>query len=258
MKLIGLLSDFSLSDPFVGIMKAVIHSLAANVSIVDITHSVPRHNIDYASFIIYRSSLFFPEGSVLIAVVDPGVGSDRNMIAVNADGKFFLAPDNGLLSQVCCFCKNVKAVSLTNRSLFMNKVSATFHGRDIFAPVAAHLVNGFEFEKLGEKAEPLIVPLKQVIQGAGFLQGSVLFSDSFGNLTTNIPASLLKNRNIKFIKAGNFIIDSVSSSYYDGRNNVISAVINSFDYLELAAYMGSAADILKKFAQLDIVVEFNL
>src|SRR5215831_14066353 len=145
--IITLTTDFGLSDPFVGIMKGVILGIAPEAQIVDISHDIRSYDIVEGAFLIHSTHEYFPEGTVHVVVVDPGVGSARRPIAAFRGGHFFVAPDNGVLSAVL----DVEVYHITNRSLFLDSVSQTFHGRDIFAPVAAHIAKGTPIESVGPR-----------------------------------------------------------------------------------------------------------
>src|SRR6516165_11767148 len=145
--IITLTTDFGLSDPFVGIMKGVIFRIAPAAQIVDITHDIGSYDVLEGAFLIESSYRYFPAGTVHVVVVDPGVGSARRPIAASAHGHFFVAPDNGVLSGIF----ENEVYHIKNRSLFLDSVSQTFHGRDIFSPVAAHLAKGAPIESVGPR-----------------------------------------------------------------------------------------------------------
>src|SRR5262245_28139236 len=186
--IITLTTDFGLSDPFVGMMKGVILGIAPNAQLVDLTHEVHSYDILEAALIVEASYRYFPSGSVHVIVVDPGVGSERRPMAVAANGHIFVGPDNGVLSLVLDGnSAEARVYEITNQSFFRGPVSRTFHGRDIFAPVAAHLVRGTPIESVGRPIldfvkSPFPTPRLQ----AGKLSGTVLRIDKFGNIITNL------------------------------------------------------------------------
>src|SRR5438105_1663399 len=183
--IITLTTDFGLGDPFVGIMKGVILSIAPDVQLVDVTHDIRSFDILEAAFIIDSTYRYFPDGTVHVIVVDPGVGSARRPIAAASKGHTFVAPDNGVLSFVLrtdSMALTPSAFWIKNQSLFLNVVSQTFHGRDIFAPVAAHLACGASIESVGPRIVDFIKKSfpKPRPQGDK-LVGTVLRIDKFGN-----------------------------------------------------------------------------
>ena len=153
MALITLLTDFGLDDEYVGVMKGVIAGIHKDARIVDITHQIGPQDVVHGAFILAASFSFFPRGSIHVAVVDPGVGSTRRILAVETGGHRFLAPDNGLMERVLIGQANATIVSVENERYFLKPVSATFHGRDIFAPVSAHLAKGLPLHQLGPRID---------------------------------------------------------------------------------------------------------
>src|SRR6187200_3363812 len=176
--IITLTTDFGLKDHFVGAMKGVILAIAPEARIIDITHEIPSYDIAEASIVLYEACRYFPPGSIHVVVVDPGVGSVRRPIAVAGErsDQLFVAPDNGVLSLVL---NSGVARHITNSSLFHHPVSQTFHGRDIFAPVAAHLARGKPFESIG----PIVTDW---VSNSPNGKPTVLRADKFGNLLTNV------------------------------------------------------------------------
>lgn len=240
---ICLMTDFSDSDPFAAMMKGVIYSLCPSAKITDITHKIPQYGIEAASLILFKTYPFFPRGTVFAAVVDPEVGTKREIIVMESGGYRFTAPDNGILSYIYRADKTAKVVYVRGSSFFSQNVSSTFHGRDIFAPLAAHLSMGVPLERMGEEAlSPVCLPERLPCISHGSIEGTVLFCDSFGNITTNIHRSLLENRRIRSISVSSFSVSKISSSYAEDTSGDFIAVINSFDFLEIALYKRSAAD----------------
>jgi S-adenosylmethionine hydrolase len=190
---ITLTTDFSVRDWFVGTMKGVILRLAPKASIIDLTHDIPPGDIRAGAFALAVSYAFFPRHTVHMAVVDPGVGSPRRAIAIRTSDYFFIGPDNGLLSWALAKEK-IKAIhALENQSYFLPKVSCTFHGRDVFAPVAAHLSRGLPIHKLGARLTDFIrLDWPEPKQSPHEIQGEILYIDRFGNGITNISSSALK------------------------------------------------------------------
>ena len=195
-KIITLLTDFGTRDGFVAAMKGVILNINPKIQIVDISHEVPPQDINCANFILYSYYRYFPKGTIHLCVIDPGVGTKRQILCVRTENYYFLAPDNGLLSLVLNEEKVRKIVSLSNRKYFLKPISATFHGRDIFASAAAHLSCGLKMEKLGERVSNLYL-LKEAIptisKRGTSLEGEIIHIDRFGNLVTNITNKVFRD-----------------------------------------------------------------
>ena len=250
MPLITLLTDFGVDDEYVGVMKGVILSINPSAIIVDITHSLEPQDIVQASYLIKSSYRFFPEKTIHIIVIDPGVGTGRSIIALKMMGQIFLAPDNGVLAPLMDDGDMETMVSVENQDFFLKPVSNTFHGRDIFAPVAAYLSNGVGIRRFGPSMEKAgIVQLsirKPYISDKGALVGSVISIDRFGNLITNIDIKTIKkfvgprvDKKIK-IHIGNKLIVPLSESYEKACPQTPLAIIGSRGYLEIAVNCGNA------------------
>src|SRR2546421_1112444 len=234
--IITLTTDFGLSDPFVGIMKGVILGIAPQTQLVDITHEIRSYDILEAAFLIDSTYRYFPEGTVHIVIVDPGVGSARRPMAATAKGHFFVAPDNGVLSLVL----QSEAYRITNQSLFLNSVSRTFHGRDIFAPVAAHLSRGTPIESVGPRILDFIKrPMPKPRPQGDKLVGLVLRIDKFGNIITNLR---LQDLGPDFtIHVAGLPITRLCSSFSEAEPGEFFAIEGSTGFIELALNQGSAA-----------------
>jgi len=232
--IITLTTDFGLTDPFVGAMKGVILDISPSALIIDISHHVPSFDIVEASIFVQDACRFFPAGTIHVIVVDPGVGSARRPIALRLaeSGSVFLAPDNGVLSQIS---RSGSVRHITNDSLFHHPVSQTFHGRDIFAPVAAHLSKGEPFEFLGPVIEDLVqleMPRRPVI----------LRVDKFGNLMTNLRSSQLAAGFV--IRVNGTEIRRLLTSYAEAESGEIFAIEGSSGLIELCINQNSAAERL--------------
>lgn len=186
---IALLTDFGEADPYVGMMKGVLLSRFAQAQVVDLTHQVPPQDVRLGAFYLMTSAPYFPEGTLFVCVVDPGVGSQRRILWARSRRRQFLAPDNGLLSWVEREDPFEEVREVTNRLLFLEDVSATFHGRDVFAPVAAELARGAVPAVLGPRVNGLAkrLPFPEPKRARGCLRGTVLAVDRFGNAVTNLP-----------------------------------------------------------------------
>ena len=235
---ITLTTDFGSSDHFVGTMKGVILGIAPRARIVDITHEIAPYSILEAAFVIAQAWRYFPKGTIHVVVVDPGVGSARRAILCEAEGQFFVAPDNGVLSMIYDAARHrVRAIS--NEKFFLKKVSKTFHGRDVFAPAAAHLANGVAPAKLGK----LILDYARDKRAPG---GVVLKIDRFGNLITSLHADEfpdLAHRPIE-LRVGPKRVRKLASTYAETKVGELFAIVGSSGYIEVAVNQGSAAKML--------------
>jgi len=250
MSIITLLTDFGTEDAYAGIMKGVILSVTPSAVIIDITHHIDPQDLIRAAYVIKSSYRYFPRGTVHVMVVDPGVGSDRAIVALEINGHIFLAPDNGVLTLVTDQGKIDSLVRVENTRYFLKPVSRTFHGRDIFAPVAAHLCGGMEIKNLGPPLDRQnLVHLKidkPFISEKDRLVGTVVGFDGFGNCISNIDETCLKKIDARgsgrmiVIRIGKTSIKGVSHSYADTKPNRPLAIMGSFGYLEIALNQGNA------------------
>jgi hypothetical protein len=257
---ITLITDFGLDDAYVAIIKGVILSTNPEANIIDITHSIEPENIAQAAFLLGTTYRYFPKQSVHVAIVDPGVGSERQGIILKTPSALFVAPDNGILSYVIAesfqlavdsyqHLENVKlgrgleAVAITDPRFWRHPVSTTFHGRDIFAPVAAGLSLGISPYEFGDKITTIhVFPLpKPFFDTQGNLIGQISYVDHFGNLISNITGTDLPQNNI-VIEAGGKYIQGISRYYAQGEE--LMAITGSSGYLEISLKNGSAHDFL--------------
>jgi S-adenosylmethionine hydrolase len=186
---IALLTDFGTTDIYVGVMKGVIRKICAQADIIDISHTIQPQDICHGAFALLNAYRYFPTRTIFVAVVDPGVGSARRPVAVQAGDYTFVAPDNGVLSYLLADFSTFRVVELNNPSYHLPTVSNSFHGRDIFAPVAAHLAAGVNFDDLGTPIKDLAsLPLPQLLIESDTITGEVLHIDHFGNVVTSIGA----------------------------------------------------------------------
>jgi S-adenosylmethionine hydrolase len=242
MTVITLLTDFGLVDPFVGMMKGVIAGICPQARVVDVTHGVAPQDVFSGAFFLERTFRYFPAGTIHVAVVDPGVGTRRAPLALFAEGHYFVGPDNGLLSLAA---RRFRAVALTRSSYFLAQVSNTFHGRDLFAPVAAHLACGVLLSRLG-RAKKNIVRLtwpkpRKIREG---LAAQIVSVDRFGNLITNIEPVHWKKLRRPRLLAGSFRCDELSTHYQATEARALLAVFGGYGLLEIAARGASAAELL--------------
>lgn len=259
-RIITLTTDFGLQDYYVSAMKAVILGIAPDVRFVDVSHEIPSQDIMAGSWVIKNSAMLFPSNTVHVVVVDPGVGTDRDAIALRIDDQYFIGPDNGIFS-ILTEQKDYRAVRLTNQTYWGKDTSNTFHGRDIFAPVAAHLSNGVALEELGEPINKLVTyRWAEPIADKDGLQGWVIHIDKFGNLITNLSASLIENaigsRSVK-IYVGNTILDEIVTTFGSVPEGEPAAFIGSSGMLEVGINKGDAREMLgvQKGAQISLVLQ---
>jgi S-adenosylmethionine hydrolase len=261
MAVITLLTDFGNRDEYVGVMKGVILSIAPDACLVDITHAIDPMDVVQGAYILAAAVNYFPQKSVHLVVVDPGVGSARAAVAVRCGPHTFVAPDNGILSLVLSEKIDV-AVRIENEAVFQKPVSPTFHGRDIFAPAAAFLYAGNKMEKLGPTVtSDSLVRLPQEMMEQHFksrLEGRVVAIDRFGNLMTNISAQTLDAFRSQHptigIWIGNTCISTFTKTYSKVGENQPIALIGSRGYLEISINQANAAKHLNVLKGAMVVV----
>lgn len=244
--MITLTTDFGHQDWFVGTMKGVILGINPNLQVVDITHEVPAGDIRAGAFALMASYRFFPKGTIHVAVVDPGVGSDRHAIAIKTTNYFFVGPDNGVLSFALKNEEIKETRLLDNLKYFLKPVSHTFHGRDIFAPVAAHLSRGVAISKLGPKQKNIVQlpwPTPQISRNR--ISGEVIYVDRFGNAITNILNTCLAGMKKAEVSVADKRVCRVEPSYQSVPAGKPVVVRGSSGFLEIAINGGSAAKSLK-------------
>ncbi len=257
-KIITLLTDFGLTDVYVGVMKGAIAQINPQLKVIDITHQIPSQNIAAARFCLMTAFAYFPPETVHIAVVDPGVGSKRRGIAIKCANCFLVGPDNGLFSGVLSResalakpSKRIAAVELTNSQYWRSpEPSSTFHGRDIFATAGAHLANGVPLEELGRAVRPASLVQLQIpncaVTGTGAV-GCVQYVDRFGNLITNIPNNCIigNNWSVTINNSPQLICIPSGKTYSDSKPGDLIAIIGSDGWLEIAVNGGSAQSVLQ-------------
>lgn len=243
MTFITLLTDFETRDGFAAAMKGVILSIAPEARVIDAAHSIGPGDIDGAAWALTQYWGRFPEGTVHLAVVDPGVGSARRGIAVEAGGRIFVGPDNGLVSLVLQLSPGWRGVELAESEFRLEPVSQTFHGRDVFAPAAAHIAAGVSLERLGPPVgDPVLLPIARVERSERELRGRVAHIDRFGNLITDIPVEWVGD-GWRFEVAGRDV-GYVRESYSAVEPGELLVVPGSAGTMEVAARESSAADVL--------------
>lgn len=242
--IITLTTDFGLKDPYQGSMKGAILTVNPGAAIVDITHLVTPGNIVEGAFILNEAFRYFPDGTVHVCVVDPGVGGARRPLLLEMEGHLFVGPDNGVFGLVAAGRRVKKAIHLLENRYFREAVSPTFHGRDIFGPVAAHLSLGKNPILFGEEINDVCrLAFPEPEKKDGQIVGEVVYIDSFGNLITNISGTGLAGPGIEVSIKG-LIINGLTKTYGFAEKGTPIALVGSSGYLEIAFNMSSAAKAL--------------
>lgn len=246
--MITLLTDFGAEDGYVGAMKGVILSINPRAAIIDISHQIPPQDIMAGAFVLSQAAPFFPKGTIHMAIVDPGVGGKRRPILIRTDRYFFVGPDNGIFD-IALQRENIKQkIHLTSRKYFLGYISSTFHGRDIFSPVAAYLSLGIDPALFGKNIKRAAkLDFKKPVARDGKITGRIIHIDRFGNLITNIDERLLKmvfkNRPFKAKVSGAIIKKNLLSYAYAKENEAVS-LIGSSGLLEISVKEKSASRAL--------------
>ncbi|HMD88064.1 MAG TPA: SAM-dependent chlorinase/fluorinase [Anaerolineaceae bacterium] len=247
MRIITLTTDFGLGDGYAGVLKGVIWKIAPQVQIADISHGISPQNVLEGALTLGRAAVYFPEGTIHVGVVDPGVGTARRAIAARLGAQYFVGPDNGLftvlLEQAERKHEDIAVIHLDQPQFWLPSISHVFHGRDIFAPSAAHLALGVPLESLGtpiQDPQRLELPVPKRL--AGSWQGQILSIDHFGNLSTNLDKDLLDSlKNVK-IHYKKWTIDGLVGAFGDGEPGQFVALIDSSNHLSLNVVNGNAAE----------------
>lgn len=276
---IALLTDFGLTDAYVGVMKAVMARINPAARLIDLTHAIPAQNVRQAAFTLLRTYRYFAPGTVFLVVVDPGVGSARKAIAAQAGDTFFVGPDNGVLSYALSEFKNPTVVELTNPDYQLEVISNTFHGRDIFAPAAAHLAAGVPISAFGPPVERIAQQLNPSLKiNADQIIGQVIYADHFGNLITSIGELQWRDGNrlellprlgkplvspmvlaadTLTITVNDQTVTGVRRIYGEAKKGDVVALVDSGGYLEIAVNQGNAATQLKVSAGAPVVLQIG-
>jgi hypothetical protein len=245
--ILTLLTDFGLQDTYVSQMKGVIAQINPHLQVVDLTHNIPPQHLLAGRYCLMSTYQYFPVGSVHVAVVDPGVGSQRRAIAVQIPEGYLVGPDNGLLNGVLSQSDPLTAVELTNPKYWRTShPSATFHGRDLFAPVAAHLASGVPMQDLGEAMDPTSLipsPLISYSQSGNRILGAIQYIDHFGNLITTVPATLVQNHRWQIQVQGQ--ISPGGQTFSDVPVGALISYVGSQGWVEMAVNQGNAAQVLQ-------------
>jgi hypothetical protein len=243
-------TDFGLNDHFVGAMKGVILDIVPEAAIVDISHAVQAFDVLDGALTISQAYSYFPNGTIHVVVVDPGVGTERRPILASSDAYHFVAPDNGVLSMVYAREGNMTVRHITAEHYFRQPISATFHARDVFAPVAAYLAKLVDSDKFGDVIEDYVrfaAPKPKAV-GENQLRGVVIKVDRFGNLITNVtpedvPALFAGQPGAFKIVVGKTAITSIRGAYAEGAPGEVFGLLGSMGYLEICANRAAAAQL---------------
>jgi len=247
--IITLTTDFGTNDHFVGTIKGVIVDIVPDVQIVDISHAVQAFDVLDGALAISQAYSYFPNGTIHMVVVDPGVGTERRPILASSDGYHFVAPDNGVLSMVYAREERIHVRHITSEHYFRQPLSHTFHARDIFAPVAAYLAKLVESDKFGDEIEDYVrfAAPKPKPAGENRLRAVVLKVDRFGNLITNVkpedaPALFAESAKFKIV-VGSREITSIRKTFAEGAPGEVFGILGSMGYLEIVANRAAAAQV---------------
>ncbi len=248
-RIITLTTDFGLSDYYVGAMKGIIYQIAPETILVDITHEVPPQDVLAGAIILREIWRTYPPGTIHVAVIDPGVGSDRKIILVQFANQLFLVPDNGLITLIHQIQPPTQVNLVSNADLFCKPVSATFHGRDIFAPVAAHLAKGISPDQVGPRIEVFkLLDLPGVKISQNRIVGQVIYVDRFGNLMSNISADVLSREKFDFRRINIYVdgnlVGPLARTFSDVEKGKPLCYINSAGFVEIAINEGRADGII--------------
>ncbi len=249
LPVIVLMTDFGLTDPFIGQMKGVILSLAPAAQIIDLTHAISPQNIAQGAFQLGKSIYFFPDGTIFVAVVDPEVGTSRKAIAIKTDRYTFLAPDNGLLTSVLQGDNIRHCVHITKEHYMLRTQSSTFHGRDVFSPAAAHLATGVSPLELGHEIEPsacakISLPSCTASDNGKAWNGHIISIDHFGNLVTSLDSKSIDFSREWFVKTAGCPPLPISVTYGEVAEQQLLAYVGSSGMIEIAVRNGNAAKLL--------------
>ncbi len=257
MGTIALLTDFGETDGFVGMLKGTIKSIAPDCEIIDITHKITNFDIRAAAFVLQKSVRYYPAGTVFLAVVDPGVGSARRMLAARAGEYYFVAPDNGILSYTLTEFPEKRVHAIENQALFLPDHGQTFQGRDIMAPVAARIASGMALETVGPAVESYaFLKIPNLLKHGRSVIGEIVYVDKFGNLISNITKNDLPRdvelSNLKCM-VGDVKNIALVNSYSEGQG--MAAIISGFGTVEVFLNQGNAAGRFARAVGMTIAVE---
>lgn len=248
--IITLLTDFGSVDGFVGVMKGVMLQICPNAHLIDISHDIPPFSISSASFLMEWSYEYYPPGTIHLCVVDPGVGTNRRILIVQANDHYFVAPDNGVLTPIIDTGKHLKIFSITNERYWRENVSNTFHGRDIFSPISAYLAKGIPPSVMGKEInDPVRLPMHPIEFDRDIIHCHVRYIDRFGNLVTDLDIDTYKKwsanngctQDQTIIQFQDTRVMGISQSYGMKKRGELLAVFDGYDRLEIAQNGGDAS-----------------
>ncbi|RJS82196.1 hypothetical protein CW707_01655 [Candidatus Bathyarchaeota archaeon] len=245
--IITLTTDFGLKDPYVAEMKAVILNIKPDAKIVDITHEIEKFNIKMGAYILASATPYFPKDTIHVVVVDPGVGTKRKPIIIRTRDAYYVGPDNGVLTLAAKKQGIISVHEISNRKFMLPKVSNTFHGRDIFAPAAAHLANGIKLTQFGPEIRSIVVPkFAKITTQKNKVIGEILHIDGFGNIITNLSEKELELMKVKEVVCIQLKEEKLKlklcKSYADVNAGEPLAMIGSHNFLEIAVNQSNAAE----------------
>jgi len=260
--IITILTDFGERDPYVGAMKGVILSICSNARIIDLSHDIEKHNIREGAYYLLSSAKFYPKDTVHLVVIDPGVGSKRKSLIIRTNNYFFVGPDNGVLSLAALEDKVQKIIEIENPSYFLTSVSNTFHGRDVYAPIAAHLAKNEHLIEFGPVIDMWIqFKIPEIIEEKNKIHGEIIHIDRFGNIITNIPKQTIEKKGFSQKKQmhielkGQKLKISLCKSYNEVKIGEFLGIIGSTNFLEIAMNQQSAAATLNVQDKEKITIE---
>lgn len=261
MNIITLLTDFGLKDGNVGVMKGVIWGINSQAKIADISHNISPQNIREASLILLRSAVYFPHGTIHMVVVDPGVGTERRPIAAQVGPYYFVGPDNGVITMLFEEANKkgweVRFVHTDDPNYWLAEISNVFHGRDIFAPVAAYLSRGVPLEKMGSPINDYsLINLQKPVRLERIIRGEVIHIDHFGNLSTNIREEHIDYRQKFNVSIGEHVIDGIVKTFGERELGELIALYGSTGNLILSVVNGNAAEYLGADVGDAVTIEF--
>jgi S-adenosylmethionine hydrolase len=257
--MITLTSDFGLKDPYVAEMKGVILTINPQATIIDVTHNIEKFDIRVGAFVLASAAPYFPKDTIHLAVIDPDVGTERRAILIQTKRGFLIGPDNGVLMLAAKNQGIEHLYEISNPKYMLSKISSTFHGRDVFAPAAAHLDKGIKPSEFGPEIKKATLPkFASVKRRNGFLIGEVWHIDNFGNIITNISQKdLPKNRVVNIKLPGVLLNISFGKTYAQAKPSEPLALIGSHGFLEIALNQGNAAEKFKAKAGEKIEVSLD-
>jgi hypothetical protein len=242
MRIIAILTDFGIKDEYVGVIKGVISRISPGARIIDISHQVQKHQIKQGAYLLLRVVNYFPKETIYLGVVDPGVGTQRRGILIEAEGAWFIGPDNGLLVPAASKLGIKRVIELAKQDYWLKPASSTFHGRDIFAPVAGWLARGVKPTSFGKVIKKWVsLELAQPRIKADIIFGEILHIDNFGNLITNIPTEMFERNEEIQVAIKNMTFETkIRESYGEVKRGELIVLVGSSSFLEIAKNQESA------------------